>query len=162
MLRVDHWWKEHWYLNASLFLPFQELNSLDLSFNGIYGWVSNEGSCIWIFTNRKASFRAGIMTSLNVLSNGDVDSKAAYQTKLIELNSLAIFSVAHNNFSKRTPERKAQFRTFEKNSYEDNPFLCGPPLENTCNDVPEPPYATMPTEKREEKVIISWTWASST
>ena len=37
---------EHWYLNASLFLLFQELNSLDLSFNGIYGWVSNEGTFI--------------------------------------------------------------------------------------------------------------------
>ncbi|KAB1222683.1 LRR receptor-like serine/threonine-protein kinase GSO2 [Morella rubra] len=31
------------YLNASLFLPFHKLNYLDLSDNGISGWVPNEG-----------------------------------------------------------------------------------------------------------------------
>ena len=31
------------YLNASIFLPFQELNVLDLSTNGIAGCVANEG-----------------------------------------------------------------------------------------------------------------------
>nr|POE85711.1 serine/threonine-protein kinase bri1-like 2 [Quercus suber] len=34
---------EGWYFNASLFLPFQELQYLDLSWNGIRGWVPNEG-----------------------------------------------------------------------------------------------------------------------
>nr|XP_034895349.1 receptor-like protein 15 [Populus alba] len=32
----------HWYLNASIFLPFQELNVLDLSGKGIAGCVANE------------------------------------------------------------------------------------------------------------------------
>ncbi|KAK0572458.1 hypothetical protein LWI29_031750 [Acer saccharum] len=32
-----------WYLNASLFSPFQQLHSLDLSSNGIAGCVENEG-----------------------------------------------------------------------------------------------------------------------
>ncbi|KAB5514597.1 hypothetical protein DKX38_028503 [Salix brachista] len=32
-----------WYLNATLFLPFQELNTLDLGFNDIAGYVANEG-----------------------------------------------------------------------------------------------------------------------
>ncbi|CAK7345762.1 unnamed protein product [Dovyalis caffra] len=32
-----------WYLNASLFLPFEELNDLSLSRNGIVGCVENEG-----------------------------------------------------------------------------------------------------------------------
>ncbi|KAG2667128.1 hypothetical protein I3760_15G097100 [Carya illinoinensis] len=34
---------EVWYLNASLFLPFQDLKYLDLHDNGISGWVPNEG-----------------------------------------------------------------------------------------------------------------------
>ncbi|KAG6675429.1 hypothetical protein I3842_15G100600 [Carya illinoinensis] len=34
---------EVWCLNASIFLPFQELKYLDLSGNGIFGWVPNEG-----------------------------------------------------------------------------------------------------------------------
>ncbi|KAJ6958346.1 receptor-like protein 15 [Populus alba x Populus x berolinensis] len=37
------WSLEDWYLNASIFLPFQELNVLDLSGNSIAGCVANEG-----------------------------------------------------------------------------------------------------------------------
>ena len=33
-----------WYFNASLFLPFEELQYLDLSDNGICGYVPNEGT----------------------------------------------------------------------------------------------------------------------
>ena len=33
-----------WYFNASLFLPFEELQYLDLSDNGICGCVPNEGT----------------------------------------------------------------------------------------------------------------------
>ena len=32
-----------WYFNATLILPFKELQYLDLSENGICGWVLNEG-----------------------------------------------------------------------------------------------------------------------
>ncbi|KAL7239567.1 hypothetical protein ACSBR2_005461 [Camellia fascicularis] len=32
-----------WYLNASMFLPFEELESLDLSYNRLAGWLENEG-----------------------------------------------------------------------------------------------------------------------
>ncbi|XP_052305232.1 receptor-like protein 13 isoform X4 [Populus trichocarpa] len=38
-----YWSLEDLYLNASIFLPFQELNVLDLSGNGIAGCVANEG-----------------------------------------------------------------------------------------------------------------------
>ena len=33
-----------WYFNASLFLPFEELQYLDLSLNSIPGWIPNEGT----------------------------------------------------------------------------------------------------------------------
>ncbi|KAH7859428.1 hypothetical protein Vadar_001045 [Vaccinium darrowii] len=32
-----------WYLNASILLPFESLQSLDLSENGLYGFAGNEG-----------------------------------------------------------------------------------------------------------------------
>ena len=32
-----------WYLNASLFLPFQQLNALYLENNSIAGWAKNKG-----------------------------------------------------------------------------------------------------------------------
>ena len=33
-----------WYFNASMFLPFEELQYLDLSYNSIPGWIPNEGT----------------------------------------------------------------------------------------------------------------------
>ena len=33
-----------WYFNASLFLPFEELQYLDLGANSISGWIPNEGT----------------------------------------------------------------------------------------------------------------------
>jgi len=37
------WSMKDWYLNASIFLPFQELKALGLDGNGIAGCVANEG-----------------------------------------------------------------------------------------------------------------------
>ncbi|XP_028127618.1 receptor-like protein 14 isoform X2 [Camellia sinensis] len=39
----NYWNLRDWYLNASMFLPFEELESLDLSNNGLAGWLENEG-----------------------------------------------------------------------------------------------------------------------
>ena len=35
--------RNSWFLNVSLLLPFKELRILDLSENGISGWLGNEG-----------------------------------------------------------------------------------------------------------------------
>ncbi|KAJ0794801.1 putative transferase [Helianthus annuus] len=53
-------------------------------------------------------------------------------SEFTKLNSLAVFNVSFNNLSGRLPEMKGQFGTFGKESYEGNPLLCGPPLENKC------------------------------
>ncbi|XP_047171916.1 receptor-like protein 13 [Vigna umbellata] len=55
--------------------------------------------------------------------------------KLNNLTFLQVLSVAHNNLSGPIPEG-AQFNTFTSTSYEDNPFLCGPPLAKSCHQTP--------------------------
>ncbi|KAH0644562.1 hypothetical protein KY284_032446 [Solanum tuberosum] len=54
----------------------------------------------------------------------------------VELGNM-IFSVAYNNLSGAVPGFKAQFGTFNKSSYEGNPFLCGYPLDNKCGMSPQ-------------------------
>ncbi|GAY53466.1 hypothetical protein CUMW_149440, partial [Citrus unshiu] len=67
---------EYWYLNASLFTPFQQLESLDLSWNNIAGCVENEGiERLSRLNNLKMlnlsynSFNNSILSSLTHLSS---------------------------------------------------------------------------------------------
>ena len=46
-LTLGEWnWDDRgrWYFNASMFLPFEELQYLDLSYNSIPGWIPNEST----------------------------------------------------------------------------------------------------------------------
>ncbi|XP_011009849.1 PREDICTED: probable LRR receptor-like serine/threonine-protein kinase At4g36180 isoform X3 [Populus euphratica] len=67
---------------------------------------------------------------------------------LIELFYLEFFNVAHNNLSGKTPARVAQFATFEKSCYKDNPFLCGEPLPKICSAAM--PLSPTPTSTNNE------------
>ncbi|CAK7338559.1 unnamed protein product [Dovyalis caffra] len=78
VVRIDLLYKRlaDWYLNATLFLPFQELNSLNLSGNNILGSVENEGferlsklgnlETLYLSYNK---FSNSILTSLSALSS---------------------------------------------------------------------------------------------
>ena len=69
---------------------------------------------------------------------------------MVELNFLAVFTVAHNNLSGRTLERKFQFATFEQSSYEGNPLLCELPLERICIPTSAPLAVKPPVSNNKE------------
>ncbi|GKV27245.1 hypothetical protein SLEP1_g36438 [Rubroshorea leprosula] len=96
-----------------------DIHSLNLSHNNLTGPIPST------FSNLKQL--ESLDLSFNGL-NGEIPSP------LMELNYLAVFSVAHNNLSGPIPYGKGQFGTFDKNSYEGNPLLCGPPLEKSCKE----------------------------
>ncbi|KAK4708456.1 hypothetical protein R3W88_029381 [Solanum pinnatisectum] len=98
------------------------IHALNLSHNHLIGRIPNTFSNLHEIESLDLSYNR---------LNGSIP------VGLLELNSLAVFSVAYNNLSGAVPDFIAQFGTFNKSSYEGNPFLCGYPLENKCGMSPK-------------------------
>ncbi|GMI81182.1 receptor like protein 13 [Hibiscus trionum] len=82
-----------WYLNASLFLPFEELQFLSLSGNGIAGCVADQGF-------EKLSSRLNKLEILDLSFNDFNDSILA---SISELSSLKSLSLRENQFTLVNP-----------------------------------------------------------
>ncbi|MBA0754627.1 hypothetical protein Gogos_005455 [Gossypium gossypioides] len=83
----------HWYLNASLFLPFEELQNLSLSWNSIAGCVANQGF-------ERLSSKLDKLENLDLSENHFNNSILA---SLSELSSLKSLNLAGNVLTRSNP-----------------------------------------------------------
>ncbi|XP_043806629.1 receptor-like protein 1 [Manihot esculenta] len=149
-------------------LPFQShmnLSWLDISYNSFTGSILIEtGTHLRRLRYPMMSkngfsdstpYLFGNMSSLEILDLSHNNFTGSIPSSLLKCNQLKIMDVsynhlyAHKDLSGKTPERVAQFATFDQSSYEGNPFLCGLPLPKSCNNTsPSPPVT--PTEEKED------------
>ncbi|KAJ0794802.1 putative non-specific serine/threonine protein kinase [Helianthus annuus] len=117
------------------------MSGLDLSCNKLIGYIPEElGLLTGIHVLNLSHNKLTGPIPVNFSSLANIESldlsfnslSGNIPQELIKLNALAIFNVSYNNLSGRLPEMKAQFSTFNKESYKGNPLLCGLPLENKC------------------------------
>ncbi|KAF5949375.1 hypothetical protein HYC85_011368 [Camellia sinensis] len=112
-----------WYLNASMFLPFEELESLDLSENTLAGWLENEGF-----------EKLGELTSLKSLNlSYNFFEGTIHINDLKGLNNLEQLDISHNMFDGLTThsgvERlsvlgKLELLTLDWNSFNNTILPC--------------------------------------
>jgi hypothetical protein len=122
-----------------------EILSLNLSHNNLTGSIPAT------FSNLKR------IESLDLSYN---NLNGVIPPQLTEITTLEVFSVAHNNLSGRTPERKYQFGTFDESCYEENPFLCGPPLRNNCSEEAVPSQSVPNDEQGDGSIDMDFFYIS--
>ncbi|KAL0836425.1 hypothetical protein Bca101_088314 [Brassica carinata] len=96
----------------------QKMRALNLSYNSLSGLVPES------FSN--LTDKESIDLSSNVL-NGSIPHN------LTKLDYLVIFNVSHNNLSSSIPSQ-GKFLTLDETNYIGNPFLCGSPVNRSCDD----------------------------
>jgi hypothetical protein len=98
----------------------------------------------------------GKLTELEALDLSHNKLSREIPQQLTQLTFLAFFNVSHNNLTGLIPQGK-QFDTFENNSFEGNPGLCGRPLTRKCaNSNDESQDSGLPFEFGWKIVVIGY------
>ncbi|XP_068314930.1 receptor-like protein EIX2 [Pyrus communis] len=113
------------------------LISLNLSINGLTGELPT---------------KIGKLQALEILdlSRNQIDGRIP--TSLARIDCLSVLDLSYNNFIGKIPTG-TQLQSFDPSNYAGNPQLCGPPLQNMCDDQQETVISSNEEEKDE---LITW------
>ncbi|XP_068316509.1 receptor-like protein EIX1 [Pyrus communis] len=113
------------------------LISLNLSINGLTGELTT---------------KIGKLQALEILdlSRNQIDGRIP--TSLARIDRLSVLDLSYNNFIGKIPTG-TQLQSFDPSNYAGNPQLCGPPLQNMCDDQQETVISSNEEEKDE---LITW------
>ncbi|XP_039145755.1 receptor-like protein 15 isoform X2 [Dioscorea cayenensis subsp. rotundata] len=122
-------------------------SGIDLSCNKLVGQIPIEiGDMAWLLAlNLSNNMLHGpiphTLSRLTEIESLDLSHNmlaGRIPSQLAELHFIEFFSVAYNNLSGPTLGMVGQFSTFSEKNYEGNPYLCGPPLVKSCNNMSSP------------------------
>ncbi|XP_068315377.1 receptor-like protein EIX2 [Pyrus communis] len=113
------------------------LISLNLSRNGLTG---------------ELPAKIGKLQELEILDLSRNQMDGIIPTSLARIDRLSVLDLSYNNFIGKIPTG-TQLQSFDPSNYAGNPQLCGPPLQNMCDDQQETVISSNEEEKDE---LITW------
>ncbi|XP_062151702.1 receptor-like protein Cf-9 homolog isoform X2 [Alnus glutinosa] len=100
----------------------------------------------------------GSLTELQALDLSQNMLSGEIPQQLTQLTFLEFFNVSHNMLTGLIPRGK-QFDTFQNNSFEGNPGLCGIPLTKKCENSDEmPSQPSISQESHDSKSLFEFGW----
>ncbi|KAA8522976.1 hypothetical protein F0562_009399 [Nyssa sinensis] len=132
-----------------------------------YGWTTYRSSRTYSHENQLELLQYVVADYYTSDEEAEAEFITKSRSESYKGNILYFMSgmdLSWNKLTGRAPERKAQFATFEENSYKGNSFLCGPPLERSCTItrvLPSLPPSSDYGELDSFKIIFFWSFGGS-
>lgn len=138
---------------------FISLRIIDLSSNKFHGEIPHSIGCLNLLIELNLARNRFIgqiplslvnLTELESLDLSENHLRGEIPQGLATLTSLEFLNLSQNQLTGRIPQ-SGQFDTFQKDSFEGNPGLCGSPLPKQCGDGDNAQPESIPQQEKDLK-----------